>query len=86
LITPSPEFIRDNYKQHYFARRKSLCDSDEAALLNHYRPENYPNYGSAHFHKDGTTANGLQSVNALTKCPVSAFICCPETAHFHSQP
>ena len=60
LLSPSQEFIRDNYKQHYFARHRSLCDSDEAALLNHYRPENCPNYGSAHCHKDGTTANGLQ--------------------------
>ena len=60
LLTPSQEFIRDNYKQHYFARHKSLCDSDEAALLNHYRPENCPDCGSVHFHKDGTTANGLQ--------------------------
>ena len=67
LLSPSQEFIRDNYKQHYFACRKSLFDSDEAALLNHYRPENCPNYGSAHCHKDGTTANGLQSVNALTE-------------------
>ena len=59
-LTPSQEFIRDNYQRHCYSHHSSLSSSDEAALLNHYQPEKCPDCGSVNFHKDGTTANGLQ--------------------------
>jgi|GEM_PF-4735492 len=58
--TPSQEFIRTVYIEHYNSRHLNLQDSNESKLLNSYQPSRCPYCSSSEFRLFGKTRNGIQ--------------------------
>ena len=59
-LTPTQEFLRKHYKDHYDARHPKLSETGEAAMINSFVPSQCPYCGSEEFNKRGLTANGIQ--------------------------
>lgn len=59
-LTPTQEFLRTHYEEHYEARHPKLSDTGEAAVVNAFVPTNCPFCGSGQFIKRGYTTNGIQ--------------------------
>lgn len=59
-VTPTKEFLRKHYKEHYTARHPKLSETGEATMINSFVPSQCPYCGSEEFNKRGLTANGIQ--------------------------
>lgn len=59
-VTPTQEFLRKHYKEHYAARHPKLSETGEATMINSFVPSQCPYCGSEEFNKRGLTANGIQ--------------------------
>jgi transposase-like protein len=59
-LTPTEEFLRTRYEEHYQARHPKLIETGEANMINSFVPPNCPYCGSGRFIKRGLTANGIQ--------------------------
>jgi transposase-like protein len=59
-LTPTQEFLRTQYEEHYQARHPKLIETGEAAMVNSFVPPKCPYCGSERFIKRGLTANGIQ--------------------------
>jgi transposase-like protein len=59
-VTPTQEFLRRHYKEHYEARHPKLSATGEAELINSFIPLQCPYCGSEKFNKRGLTSNGIQ--------------------------
>ena len=59
-LTPTQEFLRTHYKEHYSARHPRLSETGEAAMINSFVPSCCPYCGSKEFNKRGFTGNGIQ--------------------------
>lgn len=64
-LTPTQEFLRTHYKEHYEARHPKLRETGEAAMVNSFAPARCPYCGSDKFNKRGLTANGIQRYRCL---------------------
>ena len=64
-LTPTQEFFRKHYQEHYTARHPKLTETGEAAMINSFVPSQCPYCGSEEFNKRGLTANGIQRY----RCP-----------------
>ena len=59
-MTPTQEFLRAHYKEHYAAKHPKLSETGEAAMINSFVPSHCPYCASKAFGKRGLTANGIQ--------------------------
>jgi transposase-like protein len=59
-LTPTQEFLRTHYKEHYEARHPKLKETGEAMVINSFTPSQCPYCGSERLIKRGLTANGIQ--------------------------
>ena len=58
--TPLQTFLYQNYLDRYEARHPALAETNEAALVNGYEPQECPYCGSGRFVRAGLDKNGLQ--------------------------
>jgi hypothetical protein len=56
-LTPTQEFLRTQYEEHYQARHPKLIETDEANMVNSFVPPNCPYRSSERFIKRGLTAS-----------------------------
>ena len=59
-LTPTQEFLRTHYKEHYAVRHPCLIETGEAAMINSFKPSCCPYCSSKEFNKRGFTTNGIQ--------------------------
>ena len=59
-LTPTQEFLKAHYKEHYEARHPKLSETGEAAMINSFVPARCPYCASDTFNKRGLTANSIQ--------------------------
>lgn len=59
-LTPTQEFLRTHYKEHYEARHPKLSETGESDMINSFVPTCCPYCDSDKFKKNGLTANGIQ--------------------------
>ena len=64
-LTPTQEFPRTHYKEHYEARHPKLSTTGEAEMINSFIPVRCLYCSSDRFNKRGLTANGIQRY----RCP-----------------
>jgi transposase-like protein len=59
-LTPTQEFLRAHYLEHYEARHPRLSETGEAEMINSFVPTSCPYCGCEQFIRRGLTANGIQ--------------------------
>ena len=59
-LTPTQEFLKQRYEDHYAERHITIRDSNEAKLINSYVPGKCPFCGSDKFKKRGHTSDEVQ--------------------------
>jgi len=59
-LTPTQEFLRTHYKEHYKSRHPKLSETGEADMINSFVPPCCPYCGSDNYYKRGLTSNGIQ--------------------------
>lgn len=59
-MTPTQEFIKLNYQEHYRQRHPALADTGEASMINSFVPQSCPICSTNQFKRDGLDSNGIQ--------------------------
>jgi hypothetical protein len=59
-LTPTQEFLKRNYEEHYTERHLAISASEESELINSYAPAQCPFCKSEKYKKNGHTASGVQ--------------------------
>jgi len=59
-LTPTQEFLRGHYAEHYEQRHRALAESEEADMINSYVPKRCPFCPTEGFRKFGYTKSGVQ--------------------------
>jgi transposase-like protein len=59
-LTPTQEFLKQNYDTFYVARHRKVEDSNEAEMINSYTPTKCPFCNAEKFKKSGRTKSGVQ--------------------------
>ena len=64
-LTPTQEFLKQRYEDHYAERHIVIGDSDEAKLINSYVPGKCPFCNSDKFKKSGHTSGEVQRYKCI---------------------
>ena len=59
-MTPTQEFLKRYYDEHYANRHQNVENSGETTMINSFAPTKCPFCGSARFKKSGHTKSGIQ--------------------------
>jgi hypothetical protein len=63
-LTPTQEFLKQHYHEHYAERHVIIRESEEAALINSHMPAMCPHCNGDRFKKFGHTSSGVQRTGA----------------------
>lgn len=59
-LTPTQEFLKENYEERYNAHHRKVGESGETEMINSYSPKKCPLCDSSKFKKNGFTDSGVQ--------------------------